>query len=355
LFDTSTFAVSLLLETFLALFAIVTNVLFVVLLWKCRLIHLNVRILLGNQSACALLAAAYIVAKSAYTLWQIAGKTNFSISAYECQMTELIYMVPMQVVARFVLVIAIDRALALSRHSTYHIIKWYYTIVIVPIVWMIAVICAGVNFYYSMAETLPFCVAVLLSPPIVLYLHTIGNMLLELVAVLLFVLVLVHSRKELLNFYINQAQLSLRSRLQLRRNMELTETLLPSVILHAATHFTIFITMIITQANDESSLDSKIILLQYFAYAPQVFLIGVHPLCCVLKSSRLRNELRTMLLQDEGRRNLAPAVEVPSMNPLGSMSPVGSEGQDEAELRFQSLQLAWDAQFECRKKSKLQR
>lgn len=177
----------------------------------------------------------------------------------------------------------------------------------------------------------------------------------ELVAVLLFVRVLVHSRKELLNFYINQAQLSLRSRLQLRRNMELTETLLPSVILHAATHFTAMITMIFVQANDENSMDSKIILLQYFAYAPQVFLLAVHPICCVVKSSRLRNELRAMLLHDDGRRNFAPAVEVPSMNPLGSMSPVGSEGQDEAELRFQSLQNAWDTQFECRKKSRLQR
>lgn len=181
-------------------------------------------------------------------------------------------------------------------------------------------------------------------------------MLLELIAVLLFVLVLVHSRKELLNFYINQAQLSLRSRLQLRRNMELTETLLPSVILHAATHFSIFISIFfVTEAKNEKSIDSKILFLQFFYFAPQIFLIGVHPLCCVLKSSRLRNELRTMLLQDEGRRNLAPAAEVPSMNPLGSMSPVGSEGQDEAELRFQSLQLAWDAQFEYRKKSKLQR
>lgn len=275
--------------------AIIFNLLLIIVLRKCSLLHVNVRYLLINLCVCSLCASIYILVKSTYTiLAKVFGPPCiFEVTFMTCKYQEIIFIFAKLPVICSMLGLSIERAYASWKIDTYEkndspglakiilLITWTFSLL------MSIMLVATVNDY----DVIPYCNSIFIYNPISFKILCGMVLPMELLGVIAYLIRWYKTSKQISIISINQAQYNLSGRLQKFLTLSLTATMLPSIILHALCWFTIFGFATVQITLIHLSFQDQLILSQYLFYGLCLLHMTLHPLVCFYKCDTIRYEL----------------------------------------------------------------
>lgn len=285
------FSLSIALILLCSLLAIYFNLLLALTLWKTSIVQYESKILLTNLSLSAVIFSITQIFSNVKLIFRIANRLSLSLSIRDCLAENLPKAISAYSLVASMIFVAWERAEATRNYRSYESKPHFYPILCVFISWAIPSIVFFGGFFTSPTDKIiPICYASLAYSSTLVTGYLLFNLLLGLLTLLLFSGICYVNRKKLSFYLYNQAHLSLSERFQLANNLEITDTLLPSVILHivmcgSANSLICFVAY--NFENTKVITKLAILSLQYSNVLGTTYGL-LHPMVVILKNERLR-------------------------------------------------------------------
>lgn len=295
------------------------NIIMIIVLFKAKhLIQRHVKWLLINAS---IVAAIYSLTQfSKFVSYAVKFQMGISltVSAYQCALENLVISHSSVNFAISVVSIACERLVATYCYRNYERSKKPLIRTLLPILlvcWSVPTVSNVVGLLLLRKfenATIPFCSTVLAVPSKSLIAFYVVEICIGIASTTSFIVVILTNRKRLLDLSYNQAQLSLSGRFQLRNNIDISKTLLPSAVLHLLIYIVADCAFLFVNINGEMKINKRASIVLVMNSLKTLHLM-LHPLSTLLSNRRLRAAVVWILLRKKlttGGARVAPITVI---------------------------------------------
>lgn len=281
-------------------FSIIYNILLSVTLWKTSIIQSHAKILLTNLSLSALIFSVAQISSNILLIRSMANMPNFSITYRDCAFESVAKTVSGYSLSLSTMFVAWERGVATRKFRSYEHNQKFCSFLCVIAAWLCPAITSTWGVWKSpILDRLPICQQYLTFSSGLVGAYVMFDFSLGLLTLAIFLGVSWFSRRKLAFFVYNQAQLSLSERFQLRNNIEITVTLLPSVLLHVLAYAVLDIVVLYFAREHEIThmITGLSVLLTHYCNALVSFYTLLHPILMFYRNPRLRGLLMSLILR----------------------------------------------------------
>lgn len=312
--------------------------------------HFNLKLMLCNVSLSAVMLCSALLFTSLNTLFRWEESCLWGISAQTCALQKVFMMICYCAIVTSTFGIAIDRAVATKRLDRYDSTTKLLGVIVALAGWILPCLAwLGVFFsVYPLKESVRYCGILFLKTAHSAAIVFGVQLAISLATLVIYQVILTINRGKLLSFAANQAQLNLASRIQLRRNIDVTETILMSVKLQFFTS-ALFDTSLLIFIYFQARLSE----FDQFVYSyPLNLLLGLytvlHPILITTKSEVLMVKFRPLINQlrprakDQHRNGLAEPL---SFTDRYGKKRAQIKGENFTDIHFEMLTNAWNSEI----------
>lgn len=317
LLDRPTFTCLLIAELIIGLLGSLTNLCLLVALWKTRLFHNNLRILLTHASIVAAWYSLVMSAKATRILvkWKT-DPCSLVSTLYHCKLSEMVAILPLLTLAYSLVPIGLERMYATLRYRKYERLRNIgLSIVLIILTWTCSL---TVQLYPLSAiprnETAPFCVSLLsMTNSAAVWMLVVGAVQ-ELAALVLYMATYLINKTLYVKLLINRASdQTLTSRFQLAQNiqvsqqasvgthrgsqtslLQVSELMLPTAAAHAAFMLPANGLAVLVVAGLNIDFVRRVELV-HGGHLSALLYSFVHPIICFVRNAALRRAIMTLL------------------------------------------------------------
>lgn len=347
------FLASLAVTSVLDCISLMGNVALVVSLIRLSTLHVNFRLLAVNMSFCSATISAYHLVRMLVTMGSTYANCELVTSALSCLGQELILGVCEGAVVSSMICITVERWYSTKSHSWYEHSGYKLGLFLLGLTWLES--CLGIPLFFT-SEThqshVAYCLSSFVYNTNVLLVFLAVDLTLCAMATLAYLRLYAISKNQLADFTHRQAHMTLSSRMIFRRTAEITQSFLPSVILHGAIWSLMEVGTILVTCR---LLNWTAVNEYIFGYLIQYSLISVfcavHPFLVLWKSDRIREALKLLLKRSVGchlnsvqpKQNLdSISSNAANINHLNVIT--GKCGDPHLEHHFQEMRDLWGYQ-----------
>lgn len=310
-----TFKILVLLCMLLSLGGFIANTILLVGLSRTSLVQANIKLLLINVSVAAIVLCGSEIVHKSLMIWRSSTKPSQMIQGHQCMYEALPKNISMYSLALLIVVVAIERVVATKNFRSYESQPKFFGWICLVISW----VCPAIVGIYGAIEApssfhLSFCFTILMYSNKLLVVYMGFDVGIGLLSLFMYLTIVHINRKKLTIFLYNQAQLSLSARYQLRNNIEMTNILIPSVILRVVAYTISNISYIYTMKYMTNSLmKEKATVILLGNLVTSIYSFG-HPVSVLITSKRNLKLLSNLKLcgHNVAGNNVSPEIRLPN-------------------------------------------
>lgn len=277
-------------QVLVACLAIFPNILALYLLWRIKIFHLDLRLLLANLNLDLIAYSIAIAEKAIERL--LTPPCSLPMLIRPCLVREWLTVMPLHNALISLVTLSLERLYASLRYRTYDRTKRPYVSIVLLLCSWNYTLYVQASSYLSAPEDLriPVCEGALFlsSKQLTSVLSTF--VVFESIALGVSIFVYVYNRFLLQKMTINRAKFDLASRFQADQNVKLNKALFPSDLLHVLCYLPNYLFLLLTMCDVSLALSTRMWFL-HLTYLYRLVYAMVHPILLMTRNASLRQGL----------------------------------------------------------------
>lgn len=288
--DGAFFKLSVALMLIISCLAIGFNMLLIVTLWKTSIIQPHSKILLTNLSLSAVCFSVCQLITNIWAVLTVLNVPNYRVLQRDCSLQSAGKTISTYCLSCSTVFVAWERAVATKNFRSYEKYQKFRSASCVLIAWITPAMPVIFSVLRAPNSFLPICHSFLIYSSLLVFGCLVVDLCLSLLTLSIFLTVNWYNKRKLSFYLMNQAQLNLSERFQLKNNIEITTALIPSVLMHAAIYALTDIAMVYMSYQYEINKEISHTNVLWSQYC-NVLITGytlLHPISMILGNRRLR-------------------------------------------------------------------
>lgn len=283
------------LQCIVGVVAVFPNLLTIMLLFRVKVFHPNLRVLLGHFSFDLMFYSATIAEKAFRRL--VTPVCQLPVFFPTCVIRDWLVGIPLHNAMLALIVLLLERLYATVRFRGYENgnTRPYLAMILLVCTWISTLTIQLSNYAKASPIRVPVCETALSSTPTQLTTVIATFMSLETLAIAMMVFIVVYNRILLRYMVINRAQFDLSARFQVDQNVSVNAALLPSAILHVICYlpnytFLLFCLIDLTSSSIYIPIETRAWLL-HLSFLWRLVYACAHPFLIIALNPNLKHEL----------------------------------------------------------------
>ncbi|CAJ0606547.1 unnamed protein product [Cylicocyclus nassatus] len=210
---------------------------FVLLSRSSQNLHVNLRLSLASLSLAAWIACTQLLIIAVYSLVQTLTEDNPCKTLYEakwCAIARFPVVLSIYATLSGILILAVERTIATLKYKTYEVHgSRLVALILIGAQWLISILLAVLSVLVRADPGYVHYCTVYVSHPRTAVFSLCVMSILEVAALLYFIILLQSNQRRQVNEFVNNAMHTLTERYQLQENVRIMRILIPSVTVHA--------------------------------------------------------------------------------------------------------------------------
>lgn len=318
------------LEVLISTAAILSNALFLSMIWKVQVFHVNLKLLLGNLNFIILAYSLGFLVKSFSTLLTVWGGNicSFAMLSFDCKVSELLVAMPNVGVNYASLAVCLERVYCTIRYRRYD--KSGLMTTCISVVLLLA--CYSVVFGHQLGflfniprdQVTTFCENMLSTTPETAVNGISISFTTELITIVLSLLIYLYNKRQLKSATANWSEENLSSRFQLDQNVKVNRLLTPAMIFEGVCYVPTFIFLILLAVGFQTTIENKIFWI-HVTYNFKLLFALFQPVFGFVLNKQLKKALRDSFptvaaCLSANTPKVAPIIGLEQMNPAMAAS-----------------------------------
>lgn len=279
----------------------ISNTLLLVLIWRLRVVHANLRCLMAHLSFVLtwFALATFIKASRLLINGQSANSCKLVSVAYSCRLEELPHVMAITSTIYSLISILLERLYSTVRYRSYdrssHV-PWL-AIVLIPMVWAasLAYQLLGLKAIPS-SQVMPLCENILSVEKGAAASRLASTIFVETAGIVTALLIYFYNGRKFETMAVNRAKHTLTSRFQISQNVELNRFIVPSTLMLVCCYLPnhVYLLLVVYGLDVEFGVRTYLVHLNYLW---KLLYCIVHPILVFKRSSHLRMQLQRSMPQ----------------------------------------------------------